>query len=216
MGKSVNFFNSLKKQFATDVHTCMIARIERFDPGKMKADVKPLGKIKLCGKAQEMPLIIEVPVSFIKAGSFFIRPPYNKGDLVFIIFAEHDIDNVMFTGQEEQANSSRQHSLDDAIVVGGIMPFTQSMPETDANSLIIAKTDLSSKVVLTDDGKIVIEAGDILIGDGATEGIPKGTSLKDWLDNHVHPYAWGDSGGSGDTEKPKTSSPEPSQKAKVM
>ena len=86
----------------------MIARIEKFDPVKMKADVKPLGKIKLCGEVQEMPLIIEVPVSFIKAGSFFIRPPYNKGDLAFIIFAEHDIDNIMLTGKEEQTNSAQQ------------------------------------------------------------------------------------------------------------
>ncbi|MFT9496385.1 Gp138 family membrane-puncturing spike protein [Anaerosolibacter sp.] len=152
MSNASKFFDKFMNQFSDGLHTCVIAKVESYDPVKMKASVQPLNKVNYNGQFQSLPLITNVPVSFLKAGSFFIRPPYAKGDLVWVAFAEHDIDNIMMTGKEESNNSDRRHSLDDAIVIGGIMPFTQSMPSENANDLLIAKSDMTIKIVVGENG----------------------------------------------------------------
>lgn len=64
-------------------------------------------------------------------------------------------------------------------------------------------------------GKVNIKAEEVLIGDGAIEGVPLGDTLKSWLDNHTHPYSWTDPSGSGNTGIPSPS-PEPSKKVKTI
>jgi len=210
MSNSTKFFNAFQKSFQDDLHTALIAKIETFDPVKMKASIKPLNKVN----NEELPIIPEVPVMMLKAGNFFIRPPYQKGDIVYVIFAEHDIDNIMLTGKEESSNSQRKHSYDDAIVVGGIMPYTQSLTSDYNTDLVIAKSDMTSKVILRDSGDIIIEsAGDVLLGsETASEGVPKGDSLKTWLDSHTH------IGYDGITTSTPNNgdSPAPSSKVKVV
>ncbi|MFT9493426.1 Gp138 family membrane-puncturing spike protein [Anaerosolibacter sp.] len=152
MSNASKFFDKVMNQFSDGLHTCVIAKIESYDPVKMKASVQPLNKVNYNGKLQSLPLIPNVPVSFIKAGNFFIRPPYQKGDLVLVAFAEHDIDYIMLTGNEESSNSQRKHSIDDAIVINGIMPFSQSMPSENANDLLIAKSDMTIKIIIGDNG----------------------------------------------------------------
>lgn len=155
----MNFFNKLSEQLTSNINSCTIGRIEKFDVKKMKAEVTPLVKYKnKDGTMEKRPLLIEVPVSFLKAGSFIIRPPYKVGDIVLIIFADNDIENALLSGNISEPNSARVHSLDDAIIVGGIMPFIKELPKEHEKDLIIAKDDFSSKIVIKEDGEILIES----------------------------------------------------------
>lgn len=197
------FFNMLSGNLTGQINSCMLGKIEKFDPTTMKAQVVPLIKDK--------PMLIEVPVSFMRAGPFIIRPPYKKGDMVLIVFADADIDNILLTGDVSEPNTNRSHSMDDAIVVGGIMPFTANLPGEHADDLVIAKSDLTVKIVLTQDGNIIIQGGKVFLGsDTAAEGIPLGDTLKQWLDGHTHPYS------GGTTSAPSGPSPEPSQVVKTV
>lgn len=144
----------------------MIARIEKFDASKMKADVLPLIKTH---DNKEMSLLINVPVSLIRAGGFIIRPPYKRGDIVVVVFADRSIDNVLISGDVSSASDSRVHSLDDAIVVGSILPFTQTLPSEHSTDLVIAKEDLSSKIVLKDNGAIEIKSSKSITISGPTQ-----------------------------------------------
>lgn len=58
-------------------------------------------------------------------------------------------------------------------------------------------------------GKVTVKADEILLGDGASEDVPLGNQLKQWLDNHTHPTPNGESG------SPSSSSPSPSGVVKV-
>lgn len=197
------FFNMLSGNLTGQINSCMLGKIEKFDPTTMKAQVVPLVKDK--------PMLIEVPVSFMKAGPFIIRPPYKRGDMVLIVFADADIDNILLTGDVSEPNTNRGHSMDDAIVVGGIMPFTGSLPGEHAEDLIIAKSDLSAKIVISQEGNITIQGGKVFLGsDTAAEGIPLGDTLKEWLDTHTHTAPM------GETSSPLSASPSPSQVVKTV
>ena len=203
----MEFFNKLSGNLVNGINSCMLGRIETFDASKMKANVIPLVK----NKDGDKPMLIEIPVSFIKAGSFLIRPPYKKGDIVLVVFADEDIDNVLLSGNISEPNSTRKHSLDDAIVVGGIMPFTQTLPNEHIEDLVIAKDDFTTKIVVKEDGEIIIQGGKVYLGsEDAEEGIPLGDKLKQWLDNHTHPYD------GGETQSPSSPSPEPSKVVKTI
>ena len=95
MSNAVKFFDGLIGETLEGIHTCMLAKINKFDHKKMKAEVVPLHKRRLVdGRTKEYPLLLEVPVAFFYANGFFIRPPYKKGDLVVVIFAESEIDKL--------------------------------------------------------------------------------------------------------------------------
>lgn len=161
------FFNQLSQNLTGGINSCTLGKIETFDSTTMKANVIPLVKSEDGNK----PMLIEVPVSFMRAGPFLIRPPYKQGDIVLVVFADEDIDNVLISGTISEPNSTRKHSLDDAIIVGGVMPFTNTLPGEHGNDLVIAKDDFETKLVIEESGKILIESnkGITISGPSRTE-----------------------------------------------
>lgn len=63
-------------------------------------------------------------------------------------------------------------------------------------------------------GKVTVKAQEILLGDSASEGVPLGNQLKEWLDNHTHDFSWTSDSGNGKTSAPDPS-PEPSKVVKL-
>lgn len=202
MDDAMEFMSGLTNGITAGINNCILGKIERFDGQSMKADIIPMVRSSDGGAS----MLIEVPVSFIKAGPFLIRPPYKKGDVVVVMFADNDIENVLLSGEISDPNSNRKHSLDDAIAIGSIMPFTKTLPDEHLSDLVIAKDDFSSKIVIKESGDIIIEGGNVLLGDGAaTEGVPLGDTLKNWLDTHTHPSVGA----------PTSQSPSPSEVVKI-
>jgi hypothetical protein len=201
----IDTIQAMLNQELDDLHTAAPARIESFDPVKMTASVTLLYKID----NQIVSPIVEVPVSTLKAGPFIIRPPYKTGDIVLVVFSERSLDYILQNDpQDTQSGENIRHRLDDAIVIGGIKLDTQpNLPATNADDLLILNQSTGSKAVMTATGDIILEGNSIYLGSStATEGVPKGSSLKDWLDSHTH----------GGGAAPDTTSPEPSTKVKVI
>ena len=175
----MEFFSRLANQITNSINNCMLGRIEKFDAAKMKAEVSPLVKHRnKDGSTEERPLLIEVPVSFLKAGPFIIRPPYKPGDMVLIVFADEDIENVLLSGDISEPNSTRVHSLDDAIVVGAVMPFTKELPGEHIDDLIIAKDDFTTKIVIKDNGDIEVKGNYIKIDASNDIDIKSATDIR--------------------------------------
>jgi hypothetical protein len=189
-----------------DLHTAAPAKIESYDSKRMVCSVTLLYK----NKTEQIAPIIEVPVSFMKAGPFIIRPPYKKGDIVLVVFSERSLDYILqATPQDAKTGDGVRHRIDDAIVVHGIkLDSEPDLPAEHASDLLIMNTQGTAKVVLTADDKVIFEGVEICLGSGAAEGVPLGTSLKQWLDSHTHV-----TGGLG---VPNSQSPEPSSKVKVI
>ena len=198
-----------------NLHTALICKIVKIDIEKMMADVKPLNKKKF--KDQEpidLPLIQNVPVALPNTEDFYIRLPYKVGDIVVVIFSERRVDEIMNFGKDT-ATGKRKHSLDDGIIVAGINLFSNSLSSEHKDDLLIQNKNNNSKIVMKPSGEVIVDAELIKLGQNAEQGIPLGGDLKQWLDNHTHPYSWSDPGGSGTSSPPTEKSPEPSQKAVI-
>ncbi|MEH6943381.1 Gp138 family membrane-puncturing spike protein [Bacillus sp. JJ722] len=149
MKEANSFFDDFTDNLVGSLHTCCFARIERFDPVLMQADITPLYE-------DDVPLIQNVPVNTIQTTHFIIRAPYEVGDIVLVVFSQRDIDFVLY-GDSEQ--SVRMMGIDDAVIVGGIIPFTKPLPVGYEDDLIIAtKDDFNTKLVFRKDGSVLLEA----------------------------------------------------------
>lgn len=214
----------------SDIHTSLPAKINKYDAKKMRAEITLLSKQNLEGEMVEIPPVLEVPVGFTKAGNFIIRPPYQKDDVVVVVFSEKAIDKLLISGKPENAKYTRKHSIDDAIIVNSL----QLESESDLNSsytedLLIENQVNDSRIVMKANGDLLIETngttditstgnatvtapkttvyGEVHLGGAGGEGLSFGESLKSYLDGHTHP---GDSGGT--TGPPTSPSPAPSSK----
>lgn len=208
----MEFMDKLTGNMTDGIKSCMVCKVDSFDAKKMKAELIPLLRVKnQKDEYEEVEMLIEVPVAHLKAGPFIIRPPYKEGDIVVVAFTDADIENVLLSGDLSNPNSSRKHSLDDAILITGLMPFTKELPDGHENDLIIAMEDFETKLVLKENGEIIVQGGKVYLGsEDAVEGVPLGDTLKEWLDNHIHP------GFHGPTSVPTSPSPEPSEVVKTI
>ena len=141
------FLKEALGEHSTQTHVAMLCKIVSFDPQKMKASVQPMQK--------GLPMIEHVPVALQKAGPFFIRVPFERDDIVVVVFADTIIDRQVNTGADAKEEGDRKHDLSDAIVVGGISPFNSPLPAEAG--LVIAKKDLSAKIVIQPNGNIIVE-----------------------------------------------------------
>lgn len=164
MNSANDYFNKLINNIKSDINSCLIGRIEKFSGSNMKADVLPLHEDKSS-------MLINLPVASLNAGGFIIKPPYQKGDLVLVVFADSDIDNILYSGNVSNATSVEKHALKDGIVVGGILPFTKSIPNINSNDLVIGKSDLSGNIIFKSNGSIEIKSnrGVTIKGSSRTE-----------------------------------------------
>ena len=193
-----------------DLNCCIPATVESIDKQTSKINAKPLLKAYVDGQLTELPVLIDIPLFQFMTSNFIIRTPVNAGDYVLLIFADYDMQNLVLTGELRDPNTDDIHALNDAIAIPlGLNPFNNNLPAENENDLVIAQKDYTSKIVIKQNGDITVETdGSIFLGsDSATQGVPLGTSLKTWLDGHVH-----SSSGAG---SPTTNSPDPSTKVKV-
>ena len=157
MSEFSEMMNEILGEELTNTHVAMLCRIISFDSQQMKANIQPMQK--------GLPVIENVPVALQKAGPFFIRVPFEKGDIVVVVFADKGIDAQINTGEDAEETGERKHDLGDAIVVGGITPFNSPLPVEDG--MVIAKNDLSAKIVIQDNNNIVIETSGVVNITGA-------------------------------------------------
>lgn len=122
------YFRRFKNSLIGELNTFAIGKILSFDPVKMKADIELL---------PDGDLIKSVPVGMQQTSEFYIRIPYQKGDIVGVVFAQREIDGIMY--ESNNPKSKRMLAVDDAVVVCGINLFTNNLPSEDADKLVIAE-----------------------------------------------------------------------------
>lgn len=141
-----------------ELHVALPAKIEKYDPETMIAEITLLSKKILNDEEVTIPKIIEVPVGHINAGPFIIRPPYQKGDVVQVLFNERALDKLLITGDPESVKYKRKHAFDDAVVIKGL----KSEQENELNSnygedLLFENQEADSRIVMMKDGSLLAE-----------------------------------------------------------
>lgn len=165
---ATEFFDTMIQNLIDNFNTGLIGQIEKYDPVQMKADVQPLIRDR---DGDSLSPLLNIPVNLFRAGGFIIRPPYKKGDLVYVACAQHDIDDVIETGKISMRANARQHNLTDAVVIGGLNPFSHPLPAAHGEDMLIATESLSAKIIITKEGEIHLEATEKPIGITAPKGI---------------------------------------------
>jgi hypothetical protein len=138
MKQANEFFRKFQTGMVSGLNTCMLGQIEKFDAARMAADVTLL---------PDGDLIIDVPVAIQQTADFYVRVPYQVGDVVVVLFAQRDLDGIMRGG--DATPSQRMLSIDDAIVIAGINLYTDDpLPAANAGDLVIGKRNGNAKIVL--------------------------------------------------------------------
>lgn len=158
-----------------DVHTFLPGIIHSFNPDTQTAEVQPAIKRIFTEKgAVNLPLCVDVPVAFLKAGGFCITMPVNEGDECLLGFFERAIDRWFANGGTQEPSEYRLHDLSDGFAIVGISSLAQLITGFNPTDLEVRLLSGASKVQLKPDGTIK----QVTTG-GSTELTPGGDFIID-------------------------------------
>lgn len=144
-----NFFEDLKKNIAGETNVCKMAKVVKFYPETMKVDVLPL-------PSEDNSMIINVPVATVRSKDFVIYYPLDVDDIVILIFADNDTDNILLG--EDSIETERGHDISDCICVGGITLLNETLDVDDKDALVIQNISNTASISIKKDGDIKIKA----------------------------------------------------------
>lgn len=128
------FFQRLLNDRLEGILIGAVCRIEKFDATRMVADVLPMIRQEVPGgKIVDLPMLVNIRVGSQGAGDYIVRPPYKKGELVWVSFATYDIYPGL-KGKKADAEGGL-FSLQNACVIcsvektGTILPISISSKE---------------------------------------------------------------------------------------
>lgn len=189
-----------------DVHTAMPGRVESYDATTQLASVKPLLKRSLRDVdnnevVEDLPIISDVPVAFPRAGDWFMAFPVAQGNTVLLVFCERNLDQWIERGGDVDPGDLRLHPLDGAVAIPGVYSQPDALTDAHAENLVIGKTG-GAQIHIKADGTVNLaeESPSAFVALANLVDTELGnlnshlTTLKTWLDTHVHPTGVGPSG----------------------
>lgn len=126
-----------------DVHTALIAKVERYDAEQQLVDVAPVLKRSintLDGEwaHESLPMLCDVPVLFPRAGGFFISFPIQPGDYVQVIFNESSIE-AWLTDNAPSIALNQRFTLEGAVALPGVFPLTKTLSGAHTANLVLGR-----------------------------------------------------------------------------
>ena len=144
-----NFFEDFKKNISGETNVCKMAKVVKFYPETMKVDVMPL-------PSEDNSMVINVPVATVRSKDFVIYYPLEVDDIVILIFADNDTDNILLG--EDSTQTERGHDISDCICVGGITLLNETLEVDEKDSLVIQNISNTASISIKKDGDIKIKA----------------------------------------------------------
>ena len=146
---SNNFFEDFKKNIAGETNVCKMAKVVKFYPETMKVDVMPL-------PSEDNSMIINVPVATVRSKDFLIYYPLEVDDIVILIFADNDTDNILLG--EDSIETERGHDISDCICIGGITLLNDNLEVDEKDALVMQNISNTASISIKKDGDIKIKA----------------------------------------------------------
>jgi hypothetical protein len=103
-----------------------------------------------------LPLLVDVPIVWPRAGGFAITFPVKVGDEVLVIFASRCIDSWWQSGGVGAPIENRMHDLSDAFAILAPTSQPKKLQSVSTNSVQIRNVAATSFIEIADDGKIRI------------------------------------------------------------
>jgi len=137
-----------------NLRVAMPGEIVDFDKDTQTATVKPLIKEYCRGRWESLPLLLDVPCFFPRAGGYALTFPVKVGDECLVIFNDMCIDAWWQSGGEQTQLETRRHDLSDAMCLLGITSVPKAVKEYSTDSLMFRNEDKDVYFEITD-GKIM-------------------------------------------------------------
>lgn len=144
-----NFFEDFKKNIAGETNVCKMAKVVKFYPETMKVDVMPL-------PSEDNSMIINVPVATVRSKDFLIYYPLEVDDIVILIFADNDTDNILLG--EDSIETERGHDISDCICIGGITLLNDTLEVDEKDALVMQNISNTASITIKKDGDINVKA----------------------------------------------------------
>jgi hypothetical protein len=144
-----------------DMHVALPCRVETYDETAQTANLKPM--IKRSIKKQDgtvqhesLPVIPNVPIAMPRFGNWFLSAPIAKGDFMFIVCSERNIDIWREKGTETESGELGTHTLDGAVAFPcNLYPTDQALSSAHASNMVLGKDD-GAQIHIKPDGEIHI------------------------------------------------------------
>lgn len=153
MEQANDFFNALLDQ-GKNMNVAKIVEIVSFKPDTMSVDVLPL-------PSEDNSIVLNVPIATVRTKDHLIYYPFREGDKAVVLFIDNDSDDILLGGDGTQ--TERQHDVSDAICIGGITLFTETLTVEDPENLCIQNMKNTANIVIKEDGDIKINAKNIIM-----------------------------------------------------
>ena len=139
-----------------NLRVAMPGRIADFNAEKQTATVQPLIKEYVGGKWESLPLLMDVPCFFPRAGGYCLTFPVKLGDECLIIFNDMCLDAWWQSGGEQTQLETRRHDLSDAMCLLGITSVPRAVKDYSTDSLMLRNEARNSYFEITNAGHVNI------------------------------------------------------------
>ncbi len=158
MSNAIGDFNEIflgaMNKVNREIRVSLPAIIDSYDFKTQKANVKVNISQVYDGQAVDIPIIPNVPVIFPNSGGASLTMPVKKGDGCLLIFCDTDIKNWLLGGDGVKPQTTRMHSLTDAVAIIGLGTFTKVRGVENNEDVLLHYAD--SKIRLKPNGVIDI------------------------------------------------------------
>jgi hypothetical protein len=192
---------------ASQIWTALPGIVEAVDVSAQTVSVQPaiqgvVADAAGTETAVNLPLLVDVPICWPRAGGFALTFPVKKGDEVLVVFASRCIDSWWQSGGVGAQAEARMHDLSDGFAVLAPTSQAKKLENVSAENVQLRDEAGTSYIEITPAGKIKItaeaqidmEAPLINIKGNVVHTAGTITSLGRKIDGtHTHP---GDSGGT--------------------
>ena len=96
-----------------------------------------------------LPLLVNVPISWVQGGGLCSTFPLTKGDEVTVIFTDRCLDAWRQSGGVQPQTDCRMHSLSDAIAIPGLCSAPRDIPNISTTSAQVRTIDGTTYIEVT-------------------------------------------------------------------
>jgi len=182
------FYRRLSDKIKNDIRVAMPGIIQSFDPAEQTVTVQPAIRERIRDKDGNLshvnlPLLVDVPVHWPRAGGLVLTFPIQPGDECLLIFGDMCMDAHWSNGGIQNQAEKRRHDLSDAYALVGLT--SQHAPianysttaaelrtESGAVKISVSASGVNITGGLTIDGVVFgsHEHGGVMTGGGKTGG----------------------------------------------
>lgn len=165
-----------------DINTMIPGKVVSYDRKRQKATIQPMLSQKIGEETVRAPELVEVPVSFPRAGGFVLHKPLKKDDEVILHFAQRSLDASGEDGSDADGAPGRMHDLSDAVALPASFSKPKEMANMPEKGIYFGRDDGKAGLTIDDNGKV----------DFKQEGDSLKAFLKDFLTafrDHLQPAA---------------------------